>query len=411
MSIAPDAPQQALQPVPPQSAAFPDLLYSEVEEDLRASVRSLLADVSPHSAVLARCETNQPYDPAVWNALAVDLGCAGLAIGEEHGGAGASWREAAVVAEEVGRAAAPLPFLTSSVVASAALLALPGPLPGPPGAGASAELDRGAELLEALAGGRLTAVLAAPFSCSPYFPETGAALPGSVRADRGGRLTGTVRSVADASVADLFLVPASTGSGPALFAVEARAEGVVREAVTTLDLTRPLSDLTFDGACARVLARGDHATRAVTRALTAGAALLASEQLGVAQACLDLSVAYLKTRTQFGRLIGSYQALKHRAADLWATVAQARAVARYAAACVAQDDPDTPVAVALAQSFCSSAAVRAAEECVQFHGGIGFTWEHPAHLYLKRAKSAALAFGSAAQHRAAIGRFVDLPAS
>jgi hypothetical protein len=185
---------------------------------------------------------------------------------------------------------------------------------------------------------------------------------------------------------------------------------VTREAVTTLDLTRPLYDVTFAEAPARLLASGDHAVAALTRALTVGAAVLASEQLGLAEAALEITVAYLKTRHQFGRLIGSYQALKHRAADLWGSVAQARAVARYAAACVADDDPDAPVAVALAQAYCSGVAVRAAEECVQLHGGIGFTWEHPAHLYLKRAKSASLALGTAAKHRRALGRLVNLPA-
>lgn len=373
------------------------LLYSEVEDDLRASVRALLADRSPWNAVLARCETDQPYDAALWKALAADLGSASLAIPEKFGGAGASWREAAVVAEEVGRAVAPVPFLTSSVVATAAVLAI-GEAAGEAG-----------ELLDRLAAGRATVVLAVPFSCAPD-----AAFPEAVRADELGRLSGTVTSVADASVADVLLVPAMTESGPALFAVEAEAEGLKRDGATCLDLTRPLADLAFAGVAGvagRQLAAGDAAVAALSHALRVGAAVLASEQLGIAEACLELSVGYLKTRYQFGRLIGSYQGLKHRAADLWASVAQARAVARYAAACVADDDPDAPVAAALAQAYCSGVAVRAAEECVQFHGGIGFTWEHPAHLYLKRAKSASIAFGTASRHRAALGRLVDLPAA
>ena len=370
------------------------LLYSEVEDDLRASVRALLADRSPWNAVLARCETDQPYDPAVWKALAADLGCAGLAIPEKLGGAGASWREAAVVAEEIGRAVTPAPFLTSSVIATAAVLAVE----------EAAEAAETADLLERLAAGRSTAVLAVPFSHAPHV-----AFPQAVHADEGGRLSGIVTSVADASIADLFLVPAVTAAGPALFAVDAAAEGVKRVAVTSLDLTRPLNDVTFADVTARQIASGDAAVTALAQALLAGAAVLASEQLGIAEACLELSVGYLKTRYQFGRLIGSYQGLKHRAADLWASIAQARAVARYAAACVADNDPDAPVAVALAQAFCSGVAVRAAEECVQFHGGIGFTWEHPAHLYLKRAKSASIALGTAARHRAALAELVDLP--
>ncbi len=364
-----------------------NLLYSEDEDDLRATVRSLLADRSPWSAVLARCETDQVYDAALWRTLAADLGCAGLAIAEKHGGAGASWREAAVVAEEIGRAVAPLPYLTSAIVATAVVL----------------ELDD-ADLAERLATGQTTAVLAAPLSTAPDAP-----FPSTVAADELGRLSGQVTSVADAGVADLLLVPATTPDGPALFAMDANASGLIRDAVICLDLTRPLHDLAFVGVSGRRLAVGDTAVAALARALTVAAAVLASEQLGVAQACLEMTVDYLKTRFQFGRPIGSYQALKHRAADLWASVTQARAVARYAAACVADESPDTPVAAALAQAYCSGVAVRAAEECVQLHGGIGFTWEHPAHLYLKRAKSASLALGTAARHRAALGRLIDLP--
>jgi alkylation response protein AidB-like acyl-CoA dehydrogenase len=140
----------------------------------------------------------------------------------------------------------------------------------------------------------------------------------------------------------------------------------------------------------------------------AGACILASEQLGVAERCLDLTTAYVRERHQFGRPIGSYQALKHRLADLWVSVTQGRAVARYAAACLADSNPDLPVAAALAQAHLSELAVHAAEECVQLHGGIGFTWEHPAHLLLKRAMADALSFGTATQSRAALGRLVDL---
>jgi len=389
-----------------EAVAAPSLLYSEVEDDLRASVRALLADRSPWNAVLARCETDQPYDTSVWKSLAADLGCAGLAIPEKAGGAGASWREAAVVAEEVGRAVTPVPFLTSSVIATAAVLALQ----------ESAQAAEIGDLLERLAAGRTAAVLAVPFSSAPDAAFSKALLSdapfsNTVRADDAGRLSGAVTSVADARVADLFIVPATASAGPALFVVDADAAGVTLDAATSLDLTRPLADLTFTEATGRQLASDDAAVTALSRALSTGAAVLASEQLGIAEACLELSVSYLKTRYQFARPIGSYQALKHRAADLWASVAQARAVARYAAACVADDDPDAPVAVALAQAYCSGVAVRAAEECVQFHGGIGFTWEHPAHLYLKRAKSDSIALGTASRHRAALGRLVDLPAA
>lgn len=357
-----------------------DLLYSELEEQLRSSVRDLLADRAPWSKVLARSETDEPYDPALWRSLAVDLGAAGLPVAEDAGGQGASWRETAVVAEELGRSVAGTPFLGSAVQATA--------LAGAAGAD---------DLVRALAGGTTTATLAVPLSSGP-----GGAFPATVHVSDG-RLTGTVRNVADVHLADQLLVPADGGS---VYLVDASAAH--RDDVVSLDLTRPLSDLTFDAAPGElVIADGRDA---LTAALATGSALLACEQLGLAQRCLGMTLEHLMQRYQFGRQIGSYQALKHRMADLWAGITQARAVARYAVACLADGDPDAPVAASLAQAYCAPLAVKVAEECVQLHGGIGFTWEHPAHLYLKRAKADAIALGTAAQHRARLGELVDLPA-
>lgn len=353
-----------------------DLLYSEVEEELRASVRSLLADRAGFEAVLARVESPEPVDLKLWRALAVDLGVAGLPVAEADGGAGASWRETAVVLEELGRSVAPVPFLGNSVLAVAALL------------------GSGDPLLDAVAAGSRTATLAVPLSSR-------AAGAWTVTAD-GDRLDGTVTSVVDAGTAEVLLVPTAAG----LYAVD--AADVERVPVVSFDLTRPLTDVTLRGATGRLVSAD--ATAAVDRALTAGAALLASEQLGVAEWCLTTTVEYVKTRRQFARQIGSYQAVKHRLADLWVSVTEARAVARYAADCLATGDPDLPVAAAVAQAFCSPVAVKAAEECVQLHGGIGFTWEHPAHLYLKRARSNAASLGSASAHRAALADLVALPA-
>ncbi|NVI85741.1 acyl-CoA dehydrogenase family protein [Actinomadura sp. BRA 177] len=353
-----------------------DLLYSEIENDLRAGVRELLDDKAPWTSVLAGTEKDEPYDAALWRAVAGQLGCAGLPVPEDLGGAGATWRETAVVMEELGRSAAPLPFLTSSVVATAALLA-------------AGERD----LLAELAAGEKIAVLAVPFSAGP-----GDVSSAVQAAD--GTLTGEVTSVADGMAADVFLVPASDG----LYAVD--AADARRTAVTSLDMTRRLADIAFSGAPARRVAEGTDAVRA---ALLTGAAMLASEQLGLAERCLDDTVAYVKTRYQFGRPVGSYQGLKHRLADLWTSITQARAVARHAASCVAAGDEDVPIAVAVAQAHCSAIALKAAEECVQMHGGIGFTWEHPAHLYLKRAKADAIALGTPDHHRAALATLVDLP--
>ncbi|MER6814375.1 acyl-CoA dehydrogenase family protein [Spirillospora sp. NPDC000708] len=355
-----------------------DLLYSEIENDLRAGVRELLDDKAPWTAVLAGTEKDEPYDAALWRAVAGQLGCAGLPVPEDLGGAGATWRETAVVMEELGRAVAPVPFLASSVIATAALLA----------AG-----ER--ELLGSLAAGERIAVLAVPFATPP-----GEVAPTVRAAD--GTLTGEIAGVADGLAADVLLVPAADG----LYAVD--AADAARTAVTSLDMTRRLADIALSGAPARRVAEGGDAVRA---ALLTGAAMLASEQLGLAQRCLDDTVAYVKNRYQFGRPVGSYQGLKHRLADLWTSITQARAVARYAASCAASGDADLPVAVAVAQAHCSAVALKAAEECVQMHGGIGFTWENSSHLFLKRAKADSIALGTADRHRAALAALVDLPSA
>jgi alkylation response protein AidB-like acyl-CoA dehydrogenase len=381
-----------------RQGSVPDLRYTDAEQELRAVVRALFAERSPWPAVLAQAGTSEPGDAALWHALAADLGCAGLLIPEAQGGAGASCREAAVVAEETGYAVAPVPYLGSAVVATAALM------------------GTGDELLAGLASGQVTAALAVPFAQLPPRNVHAAARPGGVRAvlprpgDAPGlqRLSGHVTGVADALAADVLLVPAD-GVPYALYAVDAAADGVTRLPVVSLDATRPLADLVLDGAPARALAVNEEAAGCVLAGLTVGAAILASEQLGVAQRCLDMTVAYVKERRQFARPVGSFQALKHRLADVWIAVTQARAAARYAAACLAEGDPDIPVAVALAKAACGEAAVHAAQECVQMHGGIGFTWEHPAHLLLKRAKSGSLAFGTPDRHRAELARLVNLP--
>lgn len=359
-----------------------NLLYGDVEEDLRASVRGLLASRCAPADLLRRVESDQRIDLDLWRTLATQVGVTGLPVPEELGGQGASAREVAVVLEELGRSLAPVPFLASSVLATSALLA----------AGSGAE-----DLLRAVAEGERTAALAVPFTAWPDVEPT-------VRVTDGG-LTGTVRSVAGADVADVFVVPVAGPGGVELHAVDATAV-TVAEAVP-LDLTRPIADVSFDGAASTTLT--DDGAAAVRAALLAGAGLLASEQVGIADYCLESTVEYVKQRYQFGRPVGSFQALKHRLADLFGELAVARAAARYAADTLASGDPDAAVAVSVAQSLCASTAVHAAEEAVQLHGGIGMTWEHPAHLYLKRAKANELALGTPGRHRASIAELVDLP--
>ena len=395
---------------------LPDLLYSDSERALSDSLSSLLADRGGLDKTLARIESAQTYDDKLWQAVAADLGCAGLLIPERDGGAGASYREAAAAAEVLGSFVAPVPFLGSAVVATAALLSI--------AAGAAASSGTpftpakvAADLLGRMADGGVTAALAVPFATAP-----GSAFPAHVRlagprpgdASTGvARLRGMVTGAADALPAGMLLVPAD-GVPHGLYLVDMSAPGVAKAPVTSLDMTRQLCDLSFDDVPGTLLASGPAASRALEVALSAGAGILAAEQIGLAQRCLDMTVAYVKERRQFARPVGSFQGLKHRLADLWVSVTQARAASRYAAACLAAGaaplSGDAKVAVALAKAYCSDVAVNAAQECVQMHGGIGFTWEHAAHLYLKRAKADSIGFGTADAHRAALASLVNLPA-
>lgn len=355
----------------------PDLLYSEEEEALRSAVRDLLTDHCDAPGVIARTESDAPHDLAAWKALADGMGLAGLLVPEELGGQGASHREVAVVLEELGRAVAPVPYLTSAVVATEALLAC-----------------GDEELLGRLASGRTIGTLAVGLQVAP-----GAAFK-TVRVE-GGLLHGELTGIADAVAADVLLVPGDDGG---LYAVDAPAVTVTPQ--VAFDLTRPLATVTLDGAAGRRL--GD-AEPAVLRALRAGAGLLASEQFGVAEWALTETVRYLKERKQFNRPVGGFQALKHRLAQLWLEVVNLRAAARGAADALASG-ADADVLVAVAQAYAAPVAVHAAEEALQLHAGIGMTWEHPIHLYLKRAKADSIAFGTAGAHREALGALVDLQA-
>jgi alkylation response protein AidB-like acyl-CoA dehydrogenase len=406
-------------------ADLPDLLYSDTERALADSLNALLVDRGGVDKVLARTESTETYDDGLWQAVAGDLGLAGLLIPERDGGAGASFREVCSAAEALGSSVAPVPFIGSAVVATAALLSVASGIADDAAVGAprsAASVSSGtpftparaaADLLRRMADGSVTVSLAVPFASVPN-----GAFPASVRvaglrpgdAQNGiARLRGMVSGVADALPATVLLVPAD-GVPHALYLVDVAAPGVAKAPVVSLDMTRQLCDLSFDDAPGTLIAAGTAASQALVAALSAGAAALAAEQVGLAQRCLDMTLAYVKERRQFARPVGSFQALKHRLADVWIAVSQARAASRYAAACLASGDPDAAVAVAVAKAYCSEAAVHAAQECVQLHGGIGFTWEHPAHLYLKRAKADSIGFGTPDAHRAALADLVNLPA-
>ncbi len=357
------------------------LLPTPDEDDLRATVRRLLESRCPPGQVLASYDGDTTLRDALWSALHDELGLTSLLVPEELGGAGGTARDAAVVLGELGRAAAPVPFLTSAVVATTA-----------------AVRTGDADLLAELTSGAVAALLV------PQTASASSLRPTVVR--REGRLHGSVPVVAGVMEAAVLLVPVLDGDTVDLHLVVADADGVDRAPVVSLDMTRPVADVTLDGVASRLLLAD--AGDAVRHALTVGSALVASEQVGVAQWCLADTVDYLRDRRQFGRVLAGYQALKHRLADLFIQVDAADAAAQYAAAALAADDADVPVATAVARVVCTAAAVDAAEECVQLHGGIGMTWEHPAHLYLKRAKASQLTLGLPGDHLADLARLVDL---
>ncbi len=349
---------------PPLTMTTPaevSLLPDDVETDLRVSVRKVLEKHASPERVNALYDGTDDVTGPLWGAL-TELGLPGLLVPESLGGAGATAVEAAAALEEIGRAAAPSPFLTSSVVATTLLLAL-----------------GDTTILPALAAGEQTAALLV----RPTALRHGAAALTTVGLP-----------------ADVLLLP----EGDALYAVR----GATTSLVSSLDMTRPLGEVDLTGSERTLLS--DNAAAAIDRALLTGAGLLAAEQVGIARWSLETTIGYLKERRQFGRIVGGFQALKHRLADLYAEVEQADAAARYAAATLATDDADAPIAVAVAAAFCGEVAVHAAEEAIQLHGGLGMTWEHPAHLHLKRAKADALLLGSSEAHRAALAVLINLPA-
>ncbi|GGR63427.1 alkylation response protein AidB-like acyl-CoA dehydrogenase [Nocardioides luteus] len=356
-----------------------NLLDSELDADLRATVRSYLAGRCDPAEVVKAYDGDSSLTADLWKGLSADLGLAGLLIPESHGGAGASARETAVVLEELGRAVAPVPFLTSAVVATSVLLAAP--------------TEAGSTLLGGLAAGERTAALALPLPATSASPLQ----PGETE----------IRSVAGAVEADTLLVPVATAAGVEVRAVPAAQAEITP--VSSLDMTRRLADVRLDPAAGEVVVAAEDGEKAVRAGLLAGAALMASEQVGVAQWCLTTTLEYLKVRRQFGRIVGGYQALKHRLADLYTSVEGAGAAARYAAGALALGDPEeSEIATRVAAAYCGDLAVTAAEEAVQLHGGIGMTWEHPAHLYLKRAKADQIAYGLPGLHRDRLGALVNI---
>ena len=375
---------------------MPSLLYSETQEELRTVIRDVIDDVCPWTVVIERLDLPQAHDPRLWRTLAA-AGIPALLTPERLGGSGASAREMAVALEEVGRACAPVPLLTSSVIATSALLATG--MEGEPWLRAMASGDAIAGVL--IPSGQQPAQWPAPvFQAAKTMPDGGCSITGRMDAALG------------VEAARYLLVPGFEDDSPILAVVDADDPTVLVRPVCSLDATRPLATVELTGAPGAVIARGQTATGALQSALLAGAALLASEQLGTAERALELACDHLRSRRQFGRLLGSFQALRHRAADLWTEIAGARAVARNAAASLAGATADHELAAHLAQAVCADVALDTAEACLQMMGGIGFTWEHPTQLPLKRAAASHALLGTPEQHRGRIAAIRGLtPAS
>ncbi|MEU7483987.1 acyl-CoA dehydrogenase family protein [Streptomyces sp. NPDC042319] len=351
---------------------------TEEQEELRSAVRALLA---------------RHEGAAAWRPLTAQIGVAGLAVPEEYGGAGCGAREVHVVMAELGRALSPVPYLGSAVLTVQALLA---------------SGDRAAckELLPRLAEGRAVGALA--------WAERGSWDPAAVRtqaerqSDGAWVLTGSKEYVLDGAAAEVLLVAARTEAGVSLFEVAADGAGVLREAAVTMDQSRALARVVLDGARGRLLGAAGDGERVLRQVRDAACTALAAEQVGAAERCLELTVAHAKDRVQFGRSIGSFQAVKHRLADAYVLVESARSAALGAAFAADAGGPEAGRAAAVAKSVCSEAFSAVAAEMIQLHGGIGITWEHEAHRYFKRAHATGQLFGPPAEHRARLAAELEL---
>ena len=367
--------------------------FSEEQEELRNVVRQFLEDKSPESAVREQMETEQGYDADVWVQMASQMGLQGLIVPEEFGGSGYTYIELIVVLEEMGRALLCAPYFSTVVLAANTLLH----------AGDDAAKK---EHLPGIASGETVAALAFTEE-NGRWDEDGITMEAAGSGD-GWTLSGTKMYVIDGHTADLVLVAARTSKGVSLFAVEGGASGLTRTALSTMDQTRKQAKLEFDGTPASLIGEEGEGWATLERVLDLAAVGLAAEQVGGAQMCLDMSVEYAKVRVQFGRPIGSFQAIKHKCADMLLEVESAKSAAYYAGWCAAELNDELPSVASLAKAYCSDAYFHAAAENIQIHGGIGFTWEHPAHLYFKRAKSSELLFGDPTYHRELLAQRIGI---
>ena len=377
-----------------------ELAWTEEQRDLRDAVRGLLAHEQ------RRTPADGDDGRALWQRLCGEIGVAGLAIPQRYGGAGAGPVETHIVMEELGRGLTGSPLLGSGVLAAQALLA----------SGDAAACER---LLPAIADGSAVAALAWAGEAGRWDPGEAAydARPGQgdarptgpVRRTEAGRpgweLDGEAHYVLDGDRADVLLAAARAPGGIALFEVDPHQRGVTRRAVTTMDTSRRLAVVRLDGAAGRPAGSGAGGA-ALARARDLACVALSAEQVGAAQRALELTVAYTKARVQFGRPVGSFQALQHRMADLHVLVESARSLSYAAASAAAGGADDLGLRAAAAKAYCSEALTRVAGEMIQLHGAIGITWEHDAHRFFKRAHGAAHLFGRPSEHVARIAATV-----
>jgi alkylation response protein AidB-like acyl-CoA dehydrogenase len=367
--------------------------FSEEQEELRRTVRQFLDQKSPETEVRRLMETDEGYDAAVWKQMGEQLGLQGLAIPEEHGGSGYTYIELIVILEEMGRRLLCAPYFSTVVLAANTLLH-------------SGDEAAQKAHLPGIATGETIATLA-------FTEESGRWDEGGITATASGSgdswtVSGTKSYVLDGHVADLILVAARTSAGVSIFAVDGGASGLTRTLLTTMDQTRKQAKLDFDATPATLVGTDGAGWQTIEQVLDLAAVALAAEQVGGAQFVLDMAVQYAKDRIQFGRPIGSFQAIKHKCADMLLEVESAKSAAYYAGWCAAELNDELPSVAALAKAYCSEAYFHATAENIQIHGGIGFTWEHPAHLYFKRAKSSELLFGDPAYWRELLAQRIGI---
>ena len=363
--------------------------FTDEQEQFRSALRRFLNDKSPTTEVRRLMATPEGYNPEVWRQLSDELALPGIHIPEQYGGAGFGMVELCIVAEELGRALYCGPYFSTTVLAANAIL----------NAGTEAQKS---SLLPRLANGARLATLAVTELNGDWDPLK-IELAATRDAD-GYRLDGVKSYVVDGHIADLLVVaarvsPSAGDDGVALFTLAADSSGVERRLLESMDPTRKLARIDFHGAHADLLGTLEDGAKPLIRTLDQAAITLANEMMGGAQAMLDSAVDYAKVRVQFGREIGSFQAIKHKCADMLLDVELAKSAAYCAAQACVVSDPEWPALACLAKASASETYLRTAAECIQIHGGIGFTWDNDTHLWFKRAKSSEVFLGQPSYYR------------